>query len=76
MSKFISLPLQDGTEFVFNTDYILSIKNENGVGALVLYQYPFRGPQLDNLIPFDGSQIILTRLSFEELKSALGVVSF
>ena len=76
MSKFVQLPLQDGTEFIFNTNFILTIKDENGMGALVLSQIPFRGPQLDNLIPFDGSQMILTKLSFEELKSALEVVSF
>lgn len=75
MSKFISLPLQDGTEFVFNTDFILTIKNIDGLGALVLYQPPFRGPQLDGLVDFDGSQMIRTTLSFDELKSLLGVVS-
>lgn len=76
MAKFVSLPLQDGSEFVFNTDFILTIKEENGYGAVVLYQYPFRGPQLDNLVPFDGSQTILTKLSFDELKDALEVLSF
>lgn len=73
MSKFISVPLQDGTEFVVNTNVIISIISKDGIGALILNQIPFRSPCACKLLTINEDQPILTKLSFEDLKSLLEV---
>ena len=71
MAKFVSLPYNCG-EFIVNTDYIISIKEIDGFGAVIFHTFPFRAVenQLD-IVPPDG--VLLTTLPFADLKALLEV---
>ncbi len=74
MSKFVSLPLKDGSIFVVNTNVIISIIEKDGFGALILNQIPFRAPCDSGLLAIIETQPIVTCLRLDALKSLLGVI--
>ena len=71
MAKFVSLPYICG-EFVVNADYIISIKEIDGFGAVIFDIAPFKAVKKElDILPPDG--VILTKLSYDDLKALLEV---